>query len=51
MPYLLPTEFSLEDLLQSSQYSCKFHCFRLKKGSEIVGKADTNKISKELSLS
>lgn len=31
MPSILPTEFPLEDLLQSSQYSSKFHCFRLKK--------------------
>lgn len=48
---ILPTEFTLGGLLQSSQYSSKFHCFRLKKGSEVVGKADMNNIPKELSFS
>lgn len=48
VPYILPTEFSLEDLLQSSQYFSKFHCIRLKKDSEIVGKADISNISNEL---
>lgn len=41
-------KFSLEDLLQSSQYFSKFHCIRLKKDWEIVGKADMNNISNEL---
>lgn len=49
MPYVLPTEVFLDDLLQSSQHFSKFQCIRLKKDSEISGEADVNDGSSELS--